>query len=115
MGPGIDNITAEKLGVMIQGTGLQMLHRLCELVWDKDELPTDWKHSVIVPIHKKKDRLDCSNYRGISLLCHCSKVFSSIILLRIRKRTDEILSEAQAGFRANRITIDQIFTLRQLA
>lgn len=113
--PGIDNITAEELGVMIQGIGLQMLHRLCGLVWEKEELPTDWKHSVIVPIHKKNDRLDCSNYRGISLLCHCSKVFSSIILLRIRKRTDEILSEAQAGFRANRSTIDQIFTLRQLA
>jgi len=49
------------------------------------------------------------------LLCHSSKVFSSVILQRIKKRTEEILAEAQAGFRANRGTVDQIFTLRQLA
>ena len=59
--------------------------------------------------------MDCSNYRGISLLCQTSKIFSSIILQRIKTRTEEILSEAQAGFRKNRSTIDQIFTLRQLA
>jgi Reverse transcriptase (RNA-dependent DNA polymerase) len=76
---------------------------------------SEWKQSVIVPIHKKKDKQECSKYRVISLLCQCNKVFSSIILQRIKKKTDEILSEAQAGFRDNRSTIDQIFTLRQLA
>ena len=59
--------------------------------------------------------MECNNYRGISLLCHSSKIFSRIILNRLRKRTEEILSEEQAGFRADRSTIDQIFTLRQLA
>ena len=92
-----------------------MIHRLCKRVWEEEELPTEWKRSVIVPIHKKKDKLDRSNYRGISLLCHSSKVFSSVILQKIKKRTEEILAEAQAGFRANRSTVDQIFTLRQLA
>jgi len=72
------------------------------MVWDQEIISSDWK----------KDRLDCSNYRGISLLCHCSKIFSSIILQRIKKRTD---AQAQAGFRSTRSTIDQIFTLRQLA
>jgi len=62
---------------------------------------------VIVPIQKKKDRMNCNNYRGISLLCHFSK--------RLKSRTDEIISEEQAGFRAGRKTIDQVFTLRQLA
>src|SRR2546426_10723825 len=55
--------------------------------------------------------MDCNNYRGISLLCHSSKRYTSIILHRIRRRTDEILGEEQAGFRAGRSTIDQIFTL----
>lgn len=59
------------------------------------------------------------NYSGISLLSHCGKVTTSIILQRIlqriRLRTEEILSEAQAGFRAGRSTIDQLFTLRRLA
>jgi len=113
--PGIDNITSEELVAASQGNGLKILHRLCRLIWDNEQVPSEWKQSVIVPIHKKKDKLECSNYRGISLLCQCSKVFSSIILQRIKKKTEEILSEAQAGFRGNRSTIDQIFTLRQLA
>jgi hypothetical protein len=113
--PGLDNITTEELQAGTEGVGLKIIHRLCKMVWEREQWPSDWKRSIIIPIHKKKDRLDCSNYRGISLLCHCGKVFSTIILQRIRKRTEEILSEAQAGFRANRSTIDQIFTLRQIA
>ena len=84
-------------------------------IWEREELPCEWKRAVIVPLHKKNDKLDCANYRGISLLCQSSKIFSSIILQRIKARTEEILSEAQAGFRRDRSTIDQIFTLKQLA
>ena len=113
--PGVDNITVEELEAAAQGTGLKIMHRLCNMVWEQEELPSEWKRSIIISLHKKKDRLECSNYRGISLLCHSSEVFSSIILQRIRKKTEEILSEAQAGFRRGRSTIDQIFTLRQLA
>ena len=112
---GVDNITVEEVQAATQGTGMMILHKLCQAIWEQEKLPSDWKRSVIIPIHKKKDKLDCSNYRGISLLCHSSKVFSSILLRRIKNRTEEILSEAQAGFRANRSTIDQIFVLRQLA
>ena len=111
----MDNITVEEVQAATQGTGMTILHKLCQAIWEQEKLPSDWKRSVIIPIPKKKDKLDCSNYRGISLLCHSSKVFSSILLRRIKNRTEEILSEAQAGFRANRSTIDQIFVLRQLA
>ena len=69
-----------------------------------------WKRSIIVPL----DKLCCDNYRGVSLLSHCGKVMTSVILQRIRQRTEQILS-AQAGFRAGRSTIDQLFTLRRLA
>jgi len=66
------------------------------------------------PLHKKKDKLSCDNYyRGVSLLSHCGKVMTSVTLQRIRLRTDEILSEAQAGFRVGRSTIDQLFTIDQ--
>ena len=68
-----------------------------------------------MPIHKKYDKLDCANYRGISLLCHIAKAFSAILLQRVRQKTEDILAESQAGFRPGRSTIDQIFTLRQLA
>ena len=74
-----------------------------------------WKQVIVVLLFKKKDKLCCDNYRGVSLLFHCGKVMTSVILQRIRQRTDDILSEAQAGFRAGRSTIDQLFTLRRLA
>ena len=113
--PGLDNISAEELQTATEGVGLQFIYRICREIWEDEIFPADWKRAVIVPIHKKKDKLDCNNYRRISLLCHCSKIFTSILLDRLRSKTEEILSEEQAGFRASRSTIDQIFTLRQLA
>ena len=45
-----------------------------------------WTKSVVVPIHMKRDKLSCDNYRGVSLLSHCGKVMTNIILQRIRLR-----------------------------
>jgi exonuclease III len=113
--PGVDNITAEELKAAMEGKGLEVLHAFLQCVWTEESVPAEWKRAIIIPLHKKKDKMDCNNYRGISLLCHSSKIYTSIVLHRLRKRTDEILSEEQAGFRAGRSTIDQIYTLRQLA
>ena len=113
--PGIDNVTAEEIKAATEGKGLHIIYQLCQRIWNEEVFPTEWKKAVIVPVYKKKDKLDCNNYRGISLLCHSSKIVTAIIMERIRKRTEEILSEEQAGFRPSRSTIDQIFTLRQLA
>jgi hypothetical protein len=44
------------------------IHKLIKLIWNKEELPHQWKDSVVVPIHKKGDKSDCSNYQGMSLL-----------------------------------------------
>ena len=103
----------EELEVAPIGSGAKVLLRLYKEIQKHEMIPTEWKHSVTISPHK--DKPDCSNYRGISLLCHSSKIFSSIILQRIKGRTEEILAEAQCGFRANRSTSDQIFTLKQLA
>ena len=94
---------------------MKMMHQLLQRVWDTETIPNDWKRAIIIPIHKKKDKMVCDNYRGISLLCHASKIFTSIVLQRLRKRTDEILAEEQAGFRVGRGTAEQIFILRQLS
>jgi len=51
------------------------IHKLILLIWNKEELPQEWKESVIVPIHKKGDRMDCTNYRGISLLSTSYEIF----------------------------------------
>src|SRR6476469_664175 len=74
----------------------------------------EWKKAIIVPIHKKQDQIDSNYYRGVSILFRCSKVYSNILLQRMRKRTDEILAEEQAGCRAQRNTTEQIFVLRQV-
>jgi Reverse transcriptase (RNA-dependent DNA polymerase) len=114
--PWIDNIMAEEVQATAERNSKLTIAQLLRQVWRKEEIPGDWKKAVIIPIHKKKDRLNCGNYRGISLFCHCSKLFTSILLLqRLKSRPDEVLAEDQAGFRAGRSTVDQIFTLRQLA
>jgi len=79
------------------------------------EIPADVETGDYSTTVQEKDKLCFDNYRGVSLLSHCGKVMTSVILYRIRHRTDDILSEAQAGFRAGRSTTDQLFTLRHLA
>ena len=112
--PGIDMITAEEI-VAAGELGETVFFEQCKKIWVEEQLPEEWKRSVIIPIHKKKDKHLCDNYRGISLLCHSQKLLASIILRRIKGRTEEILSEAQAGFRRERSTIDQLFALRLIA
>lgn len=111
--PGFDSITAEELKAAGEA-GVDILHKLCTKIWDSETFPKDWGKAIITPIYKKKDKLDCGNYRGISLLSHSCKIMTLIMQRRIMKRTEEILSEAQAGFRPGRSTVDQLFTLRQI-
>jgi hypothetical protein len=65
--PGTDQFPTE----LIKAGGeilLSEIHELTKLIWNKEELPYQWKESIMVPIHKKGDKTDCSNYLGISLL-----------------------------------------------
>jgi len=112
--PGIDNVSAEELKAATEALGTEVLHHLFQKIWEEKQISDDWKKAIITPIYKK-DRLDCNNYRGISLLRHCCKLFTSVLMQRLRQRTDEIISEEQAGFRPDRSTVDQFFMLRLLA
>jgi hypothetical protein len=65
--PGVDQIPAEQ----IQAGGETLhsaIYKFIKLIWNKEELPYQWKESIVVPIHKKGDKTNCSNYRGLSLL-----------------------------------------------
>ena len=111
--PGVCNITTE----LLRDTGVSTkvwLHRVISTVWEQESIPQDWKKAIIIPIHKKGDRKECGNSRGISLLSVPGKVLTRVILNRIGKIIDERLRDNQCGFRPGRGCSDQIFTLRQL-
>jgi hypothetical protein len=105
--PGSDQIPAQ----LIQA-GAEILHseihKLILLIWNKEELSHQWKESIVVPIHKKGDWTDCSNYRSSSLLSTSYKILSNIILSRLLPFADKIIGDHQGGFRRNRSTIRQI-------
>jgi hypothetical protein len=82
------------------------IHKLINSIWNKEELPDQWKESTIVPIHKG-DKTDCSNYLWISLLS-TSYIMLFIIFSRWSLYIDEIIWDHQCGFQHNRSTIDQI-------
>jgi hypothetical protein len=77
--PGVDQVPAELIKAG-GGTLRSEIHKLIKLIWNEEELPHQWKESIVVPIHKKGDKTDCSNYRGISLLSTSYKILSNILL-----------------------------------
>jgi hypothetical protein len=69
---------------------------------------------VLSAPYVKRSKLNCNNYRGITLLDIVYKVFSNVLNERLKKITENLLGEYQCGFRKNRSTSDQIFTIRQM-
>ena len=80
--PGIDEIPAELIKAG-GGTICLEMHKLITFIWKQEKLLEEWKESIIVPIHKKGDKKDCNNYRGISLLPTTYKILSNILLSRL--------------------------------
>jgi hypothetical protein len=111
--PGTDQIPAE---LIIAGgeTLCSEIHKLICSIWNKEGLPQQWKESIIISIHKKGDKTDCNNYRGISLLSTAYRILSNILLPRLTPYVNEVIGDHQCGFRRNRATLDQIFYIRQI-
>jgi hypothetical protein len=111
--PGTDQIPAE----MIKAGGETLyseIRRLICCIWNKEELPQQWKESIIAPNFKKGDKTDCNNYRKISLLSTAYKTLSNILLASLTPHINEITGDHQCGFLRNRSTTDQIFYIRQI-
>jgi hypothetical protein len=68
------------------------------LIWNKEELPDQWKESIVIPIHKNGDKTDWSNYQGTSLLLASYKILSNILLSRLIPYADKITGDHQCGF-----------------
>ena len=109
--PGVDNIPSELLKHGGDGT-LKALTALCQKIWNQKQWPVEWTQSLVIPLPKKGNLRQCQNYRTISLISHPSKVMLKVILNRLRPQAEELLSEEQAGFRAGRSTVEQIFNCR---
>ena len=85
-----------------------MLHSIYQQIWKTQQWPQDWKRSVFIPIPKKGNAKEFSNYRTIALISHYNKVRLKILQARLQQYMNCELPDVQAGFRKGRGTRDQI-------
>ena len=85
-----------------------VLHLVCQQIWKTQQWPQDWKRSVFIPIPKKGNAKECSNYCTTALISHAGKVMLKIVQARLKQYVNHELPVVQAGFRKGRGTRDQI-------
>ena len=91
---------------------MKVLHSICQQLWKTQQWPHDWKRSVFIPLPKKGNAKECSDYRKIALISHSSKVMLKILQARLQLNVNCELPDVQAGFRKGRETRDQIANIR---
>ena len=93
---------------ILKDDAVKVLHSICQEIWKTQQWPQDWKRSVFIPIPKKGNAKECSNYRTIALISHASKVILKILQARLQQHVNHELPAVQGGFRKGRGTRDQI-------
>ena len=91
---------------------VKVLHSICQHIWKTQQWPHNWKRSVFIPIPKKGNAKECSNYRTIALISHASKVLLKSLQARLQQYVNHELPDVQGGFRKGRGTRDQIANIR---
>ena len=104
---GGDGIPVE-LFQILKDDAVKVLNSICQQIWKTRHWPQDWKRSVFIPIPKKGNSKEGSNYHTISLISHASKVMIKILQARLQQYVNQELPDVQAGFRKGRGTRDQI-------
>ena len=94
----------------LKDDSVKVLHSICQQIWKIQQWPQNWKRSVFIPIPKKGNAKECSNYRTMALISHASKVMLKILQARLQQYVIRELPDVQAGFRKGRGTRDQIAT-----
>ena len=87
---------------------MKVLHSICQQIWKTQQWPQDWKRSVFIPIPKKGNAKEYSNYHTVVLISHASKVMLKILQARFQQYVNRELPDVQAGFRKHRRTREQI-------
>ena len=104
---GGDGIPVE-LFQILKDDAVKVLHSICQQIWKTQQLSKDWKMSVFIPIPKKGNAKECSNYCTIALISHASKVMLKILQARLQQYLNRELPDVQAGFRKGRGAREQI-------
>ena len=91
---------------------MKVLHSICQQIWKTQQWPQDWKRSVFIPIPKKGNAKECSNYHTVAFISHTSKVMLKILQARLQQYVNCELPDGQADFRKGRGTRDQIANIR---
>jgi len=108
---GSDGIPVE-LFQILKDYAIKVLYSICQHIWKTQQWPQDWKRSVFIPIPKKGNAEECSNYRTIALISHASKVMLKILQDRLQQCMNCEIPDVQAGFRKGRGASDQIANIR---
>ena len=97
---------------ILKDDAVKVLHSIRQQIWKTQQWPQDWKRSVCIPIPKKGNAKECSNYCTIALISHASKVMLKILQARLQQYVNHKFPDVQAGFRKGRGTRDQIANIR---
>ena len=83
---------------ILKDDAVKELHSIGQQIWKMQQWPQDWKRSVCIPISKKGNAKECSNYRTTALISHASKVMLKILQVRLQQYMNCELPDVQAGF-----------------
>ena len=108
---GGDGIPVELFQILKDDAG-KVLHSICQQIWNTQQWAQDWKRSVFIPIPKKGNAKECSNYCTIVLISHASKVKLKSLQARLQQYMNRELLDVQAGFRKGREIRDQIASIQ---
>ena len=92
---------------ILKDDAVTVLHSIWQQIWKTQQWPQDWKRSVFVPIRKKGNAKECSNYDTVAFISHTSKVMLKILQARLQQYVNQELRDVQAGFRKGRGARDQ--------
>ena len=104
---GGDGIPVE-LFQILKDDAVKVLHSICKQIWKTQQWPQDWKRSVFIPIPKKGNAKECSNYHTIALISHTSKLMLKILQVRLQQYVNREFPNVQTEFRKGRGIRDQI-------
>ena len=91
---------------ILKDDAVKVLHSICQQIWKTQQWPQDWKRSIFIPIQKKSNAKECSNYLTIALISHASKVILKILQARLQQYVNHELPDIQGDFRKNKGTRD---------